>query len=175
MRQSEATGYQNKFKSFQYYSRTVFGPLLKNPRYSFLYLVCKNWEDIVEPNYKHYCRVEKVTLLNENKQGNLYIISFNSSTSFYLNNNKQYIIEKINTLFGYGAVSNLFIKEIPRIVKVENKTPVNVIFDNVKRKKIDDIIGGIVDDTLKGSLKMLGEELCKVAVPAVSGSLAETI
>lgn len=113
--------YLDKYKSFQFYSRQILNPFLSNPKCNFLYLVTKNLGVIVGEKYKEYCKIEKINLVNENRQGNIYLISFNSSVSFYLNNNRLYIIEKINSIFGYDAVANLFIKEIPTIVKKKMK------------------------------------------------------
>ena len=81
----------------------------------------------------------------------MYFVSYNSATSFYLNNNKQYIIEKINTLFGYGAVMNLFVKEVPTIVKRKA----------VKKVENNDVVlcVDIKDSKLKQALLNLGRTI----------------
>ena len=112
--------FQNRFRSFQNITRNILKPILKNPKFNFFYTISNNWINVVGSKYLDYCCVKKVSLDKDGKQGNIYIVSYNSATSFYLNNNKQYIIERINTLFGYNAVLNIYIKEIPTIVRKKN-------------------------------------------------------
>lgn len=135
--------FQNRFRSLQSISRNLLKPILKNPKFNFFYTISNNWASIIEIKYLDYCYIQKVNLDNESRQGNVYIVSFNSATSFYLNNNKQYIIEKINTLFGYNAVKNFFIKEIPTIVnkkitknnKIEKEVVLSINIENDKLKQ----------------------------------------
>lgn len=154
----------NKFRSLQYYTKILLKPVLQNPKYNFMYLVSKNWENIVGVKFKNFCKIEKINMLNDNRQCNLFIISFNSATSFYLNNNKQYIIDKIDLIFGYNSVSNLFIKEIPTVINVENyKIKSQKIdeekIDEEKNRKINKIVCNIKHNELKESLIRLGETL----------------
>jgi hypothetical protein len=144
--------FQNGVRSFQYYSRKILTPIFKNPKFNFLYTIAKNWKGIVGKKYEDYCKVEKVTLTNENRQGNVYVISYNSSVSFYLNNNKEYIIEKLNVVFGYRAVLNLFVKEIPTYVNVKKE----VVKIRGDEKKIEMIVSKIENNDLKKSLLELG-------------------
>jgi hypothetical protein len=44
-------------------------------------------------------------------------VSYNSSASFYLSSNSQYIVDKINALFGHELITRLLLKEIPTAVK----------------------------------------------------------
>lgn len=136
-------------RSFQSYSRELLKPILKNPKCNFLYTVSSNLINIVGSKYADYCKIEKATLSKEQNKANLYLITFNSATSFYINNNKEYIIEKINILFGYNIISNLYIQEIPTIVKRKKFEIVNKDF------KIEKDINA----TLKKSLEELGSTI----------------
>ena len=137
--------------SFQKYSRELLRPILKNPKCSFLYTISSNMLNIVGSKYINYCKIEKVTLNKENKQGNVYMIIYNSATSFYINNNKDYIMEKINTLFGYKAVLNLYLKEIPIAIKNEKK--------EIKINKNFSLGIKGMDDNLNKSLNELGSTI----------------
>ncbi len=148
----------DRYKSFQFYSRQILNPFFKNPKCNFLYLVTKNLGKIVGEKYKEYCKVEKVNLINENRQGNIYLISFNSSVSFYLNNNKYYIIEKINAIFGYNAVGNLFIKEVPIIVRKKIEKTEKIV-DEEKIKYINTIVENVENKDLKKALIDLGNDI----------------
>lgn len=150
---TEIIEFQNRFRSLQAISRNLLKPILKNPKFNFFYTISLNLSNVINIKYIDYCKLKKVTLDKEGKQGNVYIISYNSAVSFYLNNNKQYIIEKINTLFGYNAVINLFIQEVPTLIKKNNI--------NKEQKQNKDVIlkTNITNEILKQSLIELGKTL----------------
>ena len=142
--------FQNRFRSFQNVARGILKPVLKNPKFNFFYTISNNWFSVVGSKYVDYCCVKKVSLDKEGRQGSVYVVSYNSATSFYLNNNKQYIIEKINTLFGYNAVLNMYINEVPMIIKKKSvaktvvKKDVELCMDveNEKLRKVLMELGG---------------------------------
>lgn len=144
--------FQNRFRSFQNITRNILKPILKNPKFNFFYTISNNWINVVGSKYLDYCCVKKVSLDKDGRQGNIYIVSYNSATSFYLNNNKQYIIERINTLFGYNAVLNVYIKEIPTIVRKKN------IKKNAINKEVNLCIN-VENEGLREALVKLGENL----------------
>lgn len=144
--------FQNRFRSFQNIARGILKPILKNPKFNFFYTISNNWVNVVGSKFLDYCCVKKVSLDKEGRQGSVYIISYNSATSFYLNNNKQYIIEKINTLFGYNAVLNLYIKEIPTIIK-KKQVKKNIVKKDVK------LCIDVKSEELRKVLVELGESL----------------
>lgn len=135
---------------FQFYSRIILKPILKNPKCAFLYTLANNWSNIIISKYLDYCKLEKVTLNKEKKQGNVYMITYNSATSFYINNNKEYIIEKMNCLFGYKAVLKLYVKEVPTVVKKKEKIKINTNF-SLKNENIN--------SELKSALEELGSTI----------------
>lgn len=144
--------FQNRFRSFQNITRNILKPILKNPKFNFFYTISNNWINVVGSKYLDYCCVKKVSLDKDGRQGNIYIVSYNSATSFYLNNNKQYIIERINTLFGYNAVLNVYIKEIPTIVRKKN------IKKNAINKEVN-LCVNVENEGLKRALMELGGSL----------------
>ena len=144
--------FQNRFRSFQNIARNILKPILKNPKFNFFYTISNNWINVVGSKYLDYCCVKKVSLDKDGKQGNIYIVSYNSATSFYLNNNKQHIIERINTLFGYNAVLNIYIKEIPTIVRKKN------IKKNAINKEVN-LCLNVENEGLKRALMELGGSL----------------
>ena len=144
--------FQNRFRSFQNIARNILKPILKNPKFNFFYTISNNWINVVGSKYLDYCCVKKVSLDKDGKQGNIYIVSYNSATSFYLNNNKQHIIERINTLFGYNAVLNIYIKEIPTIVRKKN------IKKNAINKEVN-LCLNVENEGLKKALMELGGSL----------------
>lgn len=99
---------------------------LKSPKFTALSKIYSNWEKIVGQKYLNYSYPSKITLDNEQKHGSLYVVSSNPIASFYLNNNKIYVLEKINTFFGYNAIQKIYVIENPmeihtEFIKIEKK------------------------------------------------------
>jgi hypothetical protein len=125
--------YPERFSGWFYdIARKVLKPLLKKPKVALLYSINRNWKDIVGKEFVDFTMVENVVLLKNQKTANLYIISFNSTASFYINNNKSYILDRANNFFGYRAILNLYIKEIPKIIP---KISQNYVVDEDKMIK----------------------------------------
>lgn len=137
-------------KALQVYSRELLKPILKNPKCNFLYTISSNLINVVGNKYVDYCKINKITLNKDQNRASVYLITYNSATSFYINNNKEYIIEKINTLFGYNIVSKLYIQEVPTIINnKKNNIKIN------KNYKIEKPINA----TLKQALEELGSTI----------------
>lgn len=155
MKDRNLTNYRNRqgLISFKSSAKKILKPVLKNPKYIIMYEIIRNWEDLIGKKYKDYCKLEKINLSRDEKQANILVKSYNSSASFFLNNNFQYIIEKINSIFGYQVVAKFMIKEIPTLVKTKPKmnTKTN---NNIKVSNIF-----VTNTDLKKSLSELGEYL----------------
>ena len=104
-----------------YLLKNIIYPNIKTARFSFLYTIHRNWKNIFGEEQSLYIKLNKVVLTNENKNANIYLISHNSGISFFINNNKLYFLDKINALFGYKAVQNIYIQEIPQNIKIPQK------------------------------------------------------
>jgi hypothetical protein len=93
-------------------------PIMRNPVYYVMYNIMSNWKTVVDEKYVDYCILERIRTDNLNAGGYVaYLVSYNSSTSFYLSSNSQYIVDRINSLFGHELVSRLLVKEIPTVVR----------------------------------------------------------
>ena len=115
----------------------------------------RNWKNIVSEKYFEFCEPDKVTFQkNKKNNGTVYIKCFNNVVSFYIENNKFFIIEKINAIFGYSLISNIKIKQDPKIIeKVKNKVK-NI--NDKDQKVVENSIKNIQDSTLKDALASLG-------------------
>lgn len=131
---------------------SVVKSLSKNPSFSSLNKIYRNWDNIVDRKYLKYCYPLKVNINFELKTGKLIIVSHNPATSFYLNNNKNYILAKINTYFGYNSIISFQIKEIPIIIEDNYTKKQKKELTTEQLKKINDISG---NDNLSKSLKNL--------------------
>lgn len=98
----------------------ILRTLSKSPTFTSLNKIYRNWHNIIDNKYLKYCCPNKVIIDYEKKFGKLFIISYNPATSFYLNNNKEYILAKINTYFGYNSIIDIRIQDIPISIHHEN-------------------------------------------------------
>ena len=136
--------------------QNLLQPILKNYSSSLL-IIKRNWDKIISQKYKDYCIATKTTFKKDtHNQGSLYITCFNNVASFYIEKNKLFIIEKINVLFGYNVISDLKIKQEPKIIKKNTKQ--NIITDNDK-SIINNKLQKVKNQNLQESLKELGHSL----------------
>lgn len=146
-------------KDINYLVRDIVKPITKN--YSpVLLILTRNWENIIGEKYADFCEVEKVSFQkNKKNDGTIYIKAFNNVISFYIENNKEFILEKINAIFGYSLISKIFIKQTPKIVK-QYQQNTKKISDNDKQF-LADITQNLEENELKDSLNKLGEMILK--------------
>lgn len=143
-------------KEINYLLKGLLKPILKN--YSPVLIILKrNWFNIIGEKYYEFCEVEKIYFQkNKKNEGTLNIICFNNVISFYIENNKFFIIEKINAIFGYCLIKNLKIKQIPKIVKdykIHKKRDIDIKI----KENLNKTVSHIQNDNLKNALKNLGE------------------
>ena len=103
----------------------------------------------IEKNNQQLFSNNENNIFSDNKTE---MVNVNSINNVYQSNNKQYIIEKINTLFGYNAVLNLYIKEIPTIIK-KKQVKKNIVKKDVK------LCIDVKSEELRKVLVELGESL----------------
>ena len=146
-------------KDINYLVRDIVKPITKN--YSpVLLILTRNWENIIGEKYADFCEVEKVSFQkNKKNDGTIYIKAFNNVISFYIENNKEFILEKINAIFGYSLISKIFIKQTPKIIK-QYQQNTKKISDNDKQFLIS-ITQNLEENELKDSLNKLGEMILK--------------
>ena len=146
-------------KDINYLVRDIVKPITKN--YSpVLLILTRNWENIIGEKYADFCEVEKVSFQkNKKNNGIIYIKAFNNVISFYIENNKDFILEKINAIFGYSLISKIFIKQTPKIIK-QYQQNTKKISDNDKQF-LAEITKNLEKNELKDSLNKLGEMILK--------------
>ena len=137
--------------------KTLLKPILKG--YSPMLLVIRrNWSNIFGEKYYEFCEPEKVYFQKDKKnEGVLYIKAFNNIISFYIENNKIFILEKINSIFGYNLIKDIKIKQDPRIIKSYKK--INKTLDVEATKSIEIKVQNVEDNNLKHCLEELGNSI----------------
>lgn len=137
---------------------TMLKPVLKN--YSpVILLIRRNWEQIVGAKYVDFCEVDRVGFQkNKRNDGVAYITTFNNVVSFYIQNNKIFILDKINSIFGYSLIVDIKLKQVPKVVKIQKK---EIAVDKKNVMAIEQMTEGLGDNDLKTSLIKLGLSLYK--------------
>lgn len=137
--------------------KDILKPILKN--YSPIILIMRrNWNALLGEKYYEFCEPEKVSFKKDKKNdATLYVKCFNTVISFYIENNKMFILEKINSIFGYNLIGDIKIKQDPRIIRQIKKSLPKLKNDDLE--KIDSIITDIENEELKNSLKDFGNSL----------------
>ena len=137
--------------------KDIIKPILKD--YSPIILILRrNWNTLIGEKYHEFCEPEKVLFKKDKKKDAiLYIKCFNTVISFYIENNKLFILEKINSIFGYNLIGNIKIKQDPRIIKQYKKQPTQRKENELNQ--INLAIKNIENEELKNSLKDFGNSL----------------
>jgi hypothetical protein len=97
-------------------TRKLLKPLVAEPKYRIALTLMTNWKNIVSGRYHDYCKFERIVLNGFSGQAIVYVISYNSSASFYLSNNSQYIVARMNSTLGQEFVTRIFVREVPTTV-----------------------------------------------------------
>ncbi len=144
-------------KEINFIVRDIIKPILKN--YSpVIIIIRRNWGSIVGEKYYDFCEADKVFFQkNKKNDGNLYVKCFNNVISFYIENNKLFIIEKINALFGYHLIGDIKIKQEPKIIKQYNKKSLTVKDED--KITIKNLLKDIENPELKSTLQSLGDSI----------------
>jgi hypothetical protein len=72
-----------------------------------------DWEKIVGPQYAQYCSPTKVTFRQGYRTFGTLHLKVNPSHALLVSHSKDLVLEKINTFFGYKALSDLRMIQVP--------------------------------------------------------------
>ena len=124
-----------------------------------------HWEEIVGQGIAKFCFPDKIDFKKDQRDnGTLHVITTNGAFATEIKHKENLILEKINTYFGYRAVSGLKIiqsQNIPQntpgqiaAVKMD-KTLVSPDEENY----IMDLVDGLEDNSLKDVMIRLGKNI----------------
>jgi len=91
------------------------------------------WEKIVGPQYAAFCAPLKIAFRQGYRTYGILHIKVNPSHALLLTHSKDLVIEKVNTFFGYPAVSALKIMQIP-FTPTKSALSLNVITTPISRE-----------------------------------------
>lgn len=121
-----------------------------------------SWEEIAGESLSRYVLPQKISFTKDDRtDGTIFLMVFGGAFAMEVENKKKQILQKINTFFGYEALSKIKI--------IQNNNPQNFLINkNVsdKPKKnlvsekeetyIDELIKDVDDETLRSKLANLG-------------------
>lgn len=165
---------------------TLLKPLFDGNKKEFLIInnLVKNWEEIIGKKYATLCYPKTVHFdsnsrrtstvppsgsqkpnnnsfsdYSEKSQAKLTIAVHNAAVGFFLQNNSEYLIEKIASLYGYKAVNKVIITQEPK------DSGDKIVFEKKLSAKKEEVlknqISDIEDKELAKTLETLGRDILK--------------
>lgn len=109
--------------------------------------ILKNWPSIVGEDLAKYTLPEKIDFKKDQREnGTLFLIVSNGAFALEIQHKMSLILEKINTYFGYKAVSQLKIFQNEALFSSQSKS---ILDDNDKKKLVSKTKQTYIDDMLK--------------------------
>lgn len=117
--------------------------------------VIQNWPFVIGPAYASQVLPEKVSFPRGSKTGGTLSVSVaNSGIALMLGHEKTNILKRLNTYYGYEAISKLHIRQKPH--PTPQKRPLTKELPSDKKEEITASTDGIQDDALREALTKLG-------------------
>jgi len=121
------------------------------------------WEQIVGEDMAQYTFPEKLEFARgEQKQGTLWLKVPGGAFALELQHREKFVIEKVNTFFGYNAVANLKIIQdaefVKKMIKRSNQPQTQKkLVSKEEEIYIEEVTGNITNAELKERLQKLGK------------------
>jgi len=142
---------------------SLLKPLFHGSKKEFLIInnLVKNWEEIVGKKYSKLCYPKAINFSKtsgENfSQAKLTIAVHNSSIGFFLENNSEFLLEKIAMLYGFKAVHKIIIKQEPKPLESPREDEIKLPIK--QENSLQEIIKDIEDKDLAATLARLGRDI----------------
>ena len=127
--------------------------------------ILKNWDKIVGNELSQNTLPQKIDFKKGmREEGTLYLITSSGAFALEIAHRQELIIEKINTYFGYKAVSQIKIMQTGEIpLKEEQAKPADIekkiLVSEAEQNYIDTITSSIKDTELKDRLASLAKSI----------------
>lgn len=141
---------------------SLLKPLFQGNKKEFLIInnLVKNWEEIVGKKYAKLCYPKSINFSKNTRdnfsQAKLTIAVHNSSIGFFLENNSEFLLEKIAALYGFRAIHKIIIKQEP---KPSENYEEDAKLSPIEERKLQEKIKDIEDQDLAQTLAKLGREI----------------
>lgn len=117
----------------------------------------RNWEEIIGKKYATFCYPKSITSDKNHKALKLTIAVHNSSIGFQIENNAEFLLEKISKLYGYKTISKIIIKQEPKQIKISSTLEIKL--NEEQQKKLDLTLKDIENKELADILSLLGKDI----------------
>jgi len=150
---------KNSLRSIGNISTKITAPLLGKQGH-VLGAVLQDWEKIVGDKIAGLTHPQKLLFRNEKRTGGTLYLLASTGSGPLIQQISPAIMERINTYFGYNAVSYLKIQQGFLPPKALEQTE-NIALNSQENEWIDKNIEIIEDEELKTTLQSFGESLLK--------------
>lgn len=144
---------------------SLLKPLFDGNKKEFLIInnLVKNWDEVIGKKYAKLCYPKSVNFMKKDgadfSQARLTIAVYNSSVGFFLQNNSEYLIEKIASLYGFKAINKVIIVQEPK--ETGTKIEFAPKLSKEKEEVLKNQIGDIKNRDLAKTLENLGRDILK--------------
>ena len=154
--QRQANGLNRLSRTLDSFSRKILGSR------GFVEVdILTEWDKIVGSELAQYSFPQKISFGKEKNNGTLYLAVPSGAYALELQQRSKFIIDKINTYFGYNAVSNIKIIQnagmVPLQLPQEKKHKISVTQE--QKDQITALTNEINNEDLKNILIKLGENI----------------
>lgn len=134
------------------------------------FLIISNWPQIVGSFFADHSEPDKISRVVDQKNEidqpifkNFLNVRVSSAAALEFQHYKNTIIEKINSFFGYKAITDLRLQQnfIPKKITKENKNQNPINISDKEKEKIKKEIGVIHDKDLEKSIVNLGASIMR--------------
>lgn len=145
---------------------SIFRPIIKDALSSDDLVevdIMLNWVDIVGENISAYSRPIKATYDNKINQRLLYIDVPVGGFALEIQHKEQYILDKINSYFGYQSIHKLKVNQNinmkPSFMKSVTTNKKQRELSESEKKYLDELTDGIEDEKIKEILIKIGKDV----------------
>ena len=117
----------------------------------------KNWEEIVGKKYAKFCYPKLVNFDKNQKGAKLTVAVFNSAAAFFLENNSEFLLERIAVFYGHKTIVKIAIKLEPQVIDI--KTEKEIRLPQKHQERLENVLSSIEDKELAQTLEKLGKEI----------------
>lgn len=154
--QRQANGLNSLSRTLDSFSRKILGSR------GFVEVdILTEWDKIVGSELAQYSFPQKISFGKEKNNGTLYLAVPSGAYALELQQRSKFIIDRINTYFGYNAVSNIKIIQnagmVPLQLPQEKKHKISVTQE--QKDQITALTNEINNEDLKNILIKLGENI----------------
>lgn len=120
-----------------------------------------HWSQIVGESFSRLALAEKITFPKGKKTEGTLHLSVTSASAFLLQYAQDLILERVNTFFGYKALSNLKMTHDLPTPKEKQPLQPSPPLSLEDEEWLESLMGEIQDQDLKVHLEKLGEGVCR--------------